>query len=65
MRSFVMVDWVPGKFLAKRFGNKICQQTLAINEQALGRIVASFKRELVFISDNAKRGCAFVHCAFR
>jgi hypothetical protein len=56
-----MMVWVPGKIP----GNKICRQTLAINEQALGRIVASFKPELVFISDDAKRGWAFVHCAFR
>ena len=27
--------------------------------------MASFKREPVFISDNAKSGCALVHCAFR
>ena len=64
-RSFVMVVWVLGKFLAKRFGNKACQQTRAINEQALGRIVASFKRELAFISDIASSESAFVHCAFR
>ena len=64
-RSFVMMAGVPGKFLATRFVNKLCQQTLAINKQALGRIVASFKREFGFISDNAKSGCAFVHCAFR
>ena len=60
-----MMVGVPGKFLATRLGNKVCQQTLTINEQALGRIVASFKRELVFISDDAKSGCALVHCAFR
>jgi hypothetical protein len=39
--------------------------SLAINEQALGWIVASFKRELVFISDDTKSRCALVHCAFR
>ena len=49
----------------KILGNKACQQTLAINKQALGRIVASIKRELVFISDSAKSGFALVHCAFR
>ena len=56
---------VPGKILATRFGNMVCQQTLAINEQALGRIVASFKPELAFISGTAKSECALVHCAFR
>jgi hypothetical protein len=56
---------VPGKILATRFGNTVCQQTLAINEQALGRIVASFKPELVFISGTAKSESALVHCAFR
>jgi hypothetical protein len=56
---------VPGKILATRFGNMVCQQTLAINEQALGRIVASFKPELVFISRTAKSGCVLVHFAFR
>jgi hypothetical protein len=64
-RSFVMVVRVLGKFMAKRFGNKACQQTPAINEQALGRIVASFKRELAFISDIPSSESAFVHCAFR
>ena len=63
--KFCHVVWVPGKFLAKRFGNKICQQTLAINKQALGRIVASFKREPAFISEVAGSESAFVHCAFR
>lgn len=56
---------VPGKILATRFGNMVCQQTLTINEQALGWIVASFKPELVFISGTAKSECALVHCAFR
>jgi hypothetical protein len=47
------------------FGDKVGQQTLAINEQALGRIVAAFKREPGFIFENAKSGCAAVHYAFR
>jgi hypothetical protein len=53
------------KALATRFGNTVCQQTLAINEQALGRIVASSKPEWVFISGSAKSECVLVHCAFR
>ena len=69
-RSFVMLVWIPRKILGsktrqQRFGDKVCQQTMAINEQALGRIVASFKREVVFISDHAKSGCSLVHCVFR
>ncbi len=63
--KFCHDDLGPGKVMATRFRNKVCQRTLAINEQALGRIVASSKRELVFISGNAESGCAFVHCAFR
>jgi hypothetical protein len=59
-----MVVWVPGRSLAIKFGNKACQQTLAINEQALGRIVAAFKREPGFISVVAGSESAFVHWAF-
>jgi hypothetical protein len=44
---------------------EVCQQALAINKQALGRIVAAFKRESGFISGNAKSGSTFVHYAFR
>jgi hypothetical protein len=46
-------------------GNEVYWQAPAINEQALGRIVAAFKRDFRFISTYAKSGCAFVHCAFR
>ncbi len=54
-----------GSGLRKILRNKICQQVLTINKQALGRIVAAFKPELVYISDDAKSGCVSVHCAFR
>jgi hypothetical protein len=42
-----------------------CHQGLAINEQALGRIVAGFRGGFVFISEGAKPRFAFVHYAFR
>jgi hypothetical protein len=41
------------------------QQTPAINKQALGRIVAAFERERVFISAPTQFGRAAVHDAFR
>jgi hypothetical protein len=41
------------------------QQTPAINKQALGRIVAAFERERVFISAPTQFGRAIVHDAFR
>jgi hypothetical protein len=45
----------------------LAQQTLAltINKQALGRIVAAFERERVFISAPTQFGRAAVHDAFR
>lgn len=43
----------------------LAQQTLAINKQALGRIVAAFERERVFISPLTQFGRAIVHDAFR
>jgi hypothetical protein len=49
IRIFVMMVWVPGEIPGKVLG-KIRQKTPAINKQALGRIVAAFKRELGFIS---------------
>jgi hypothetical protein len=52
------------KVLAGSLGNKACHQGLTINEQALGRIVAGFKGGFVFISDNTKPHCSFVHYAF-
>jgi hypothetical protein len=59
-----MMVWVLGEFLAGGL-QEVCQQALAINKQALGRIVAAFKRESGFISGNAKSESAFVHYAFR
>jgi hypothetical protein len=46
-----MMVWVLGEFLAGGL-QEVCQQALAINKQALGRIVAAFKRESGFISGN-------------
>jgi hypothetical protein len=63
------LDWQEGlggqKAWAGRFFRTTRQQGLAINEQALGRIVAGFKGGFVFISDAAKPLSAFVHYAFR
>jgi hypothetical protein len=64
-RSLVMMMWVPGKILATRLGTKAWQQGQAINEYALGRIVAAHKGGLVFISEHESSYCVFVHCAFR
>jgi hypothetical protein len=53
------------QFLGRKgLGNKACHQGLTINEQALGRIVAGFKGSFVFISDNTKPHCGYVHYAF-
>jgi hypothetical protein len=49
----------------KILGNKACHQDVAINEQALGRIVAGFEGGFVFICEGAKFRCSFVHYAFR
>jgi hypothetical protein len=56
--SFCHVLWVPGKFARK------CE-TPAINEQALGRIVAGLKRERGFISAPTQLESAAVHGVFR
>jgi hypothetical protein len=50
--------------LATRFCTRLVIK-VAINEQALGRIVASFQGVFVFISENAKLHCGSVHDAFR
>ena len=73
-----MMVWVPGEILGRMvFGRMVLRQGLAtrfckrlvikvaINEQALGRIVAGFEGGFVFISDGAKLRSAFVHYAFR
>ena len=46
-------------------GNEVYWQAPAINEQALGRIVAAFKGGFGFISDQRKSQCVLVHRAFR
>jgi hypothetical protein len=51
--------------LAEKSWQQRFHQGLAINEQALGRIVAGFEGGFVFISDGAKLRSAFVHYAFR
>jgi hypothetical protein len=53
-----------GRSRQEGLGNKACHQDPTINEQALGRIVAGFKGSFVFISDNTKPYCGFVHHAF-
>jgi hypothetical protein len=49
----------------EKFRQQGWQQGRAINEQALGRIVAAFKAGLLFISEHENSYCVFVHCAFR
>jgi len=61
-RVFVMMIWVPREILCKFLARSV--NTPAINKQALGRIVAAFKRESGFISSVARSECAFVHDAF-
>ena len=56
---------VAGRSWQEGLGNKACHQGLTINEQALGGIVAGFKGGFIFISDNTKPHCGFVHYAFR
>ncbi len=62
-RVFVMMIRVPREMLCKFLARSV--NTPAINKQALGRIVAAFKRESGFISKVARSACAFVHDAFR
>jgi hypothetical protein len=54
-----------GRSLAGRSWQQRCHQALAINEQALGRIVAGFEGGFVFISEGTKLRFGFVHYAFR
>jgi hypothetical protein len=53
--------WIGGRAWAGRLVRTTRQQGLAINEQALGRIVAGFEGGFLFISEDAKPLCAFVH----
>jgi hypothetical protein len=60
-----MMVWIPGKRSCDKGLATRLSSSPAINEQALGRIVAGFKGGFVFISEDAKPRCAFVHYAFR
>jgi hypothetical protein len=59
------VLWVLGNSERRDAIFGLVQQTPTINKQALGRIVAAFKRERVFISAATHFGRAVVHDVFR
>ena len=56
IRSFVILVWIPGEIPGKVL-RQSPSTSLRMNEQALGRIVAAYKREFGFISISAKSGC--------
>jgi hypothetical protein len=58
------VLWVLGE-IWKGVMKEPAQQTAAMNEQALGRIVAGLKREGGFISAPTQSASAVVHGVFR
>ena len=64
-RSFVMMVWIPGKRSCDKGLATRLSSSPAINEQALGRIVAGYEGGFVFISEDTKPLCPFVHYAFR
>jgi hypothetical protein len=57
---------VPGKFLNDKSGYLSAERIgTTINSQALGRIVAATKRDLLLFCRHQRPNAPFVHCAFR